>query len=254
MNVAILTASGIGSRAKQDIPKQFLHINNKPIIIYTLEAFQNHPMVDEIIVVCLKGWEEFLCAYTKQYNITKLKYIVNGGKTGQESIKNGIMEAKKHYGDDDLIIIHDGNRPLISDEIITQSLITCKKYGSAVAAIPCVEAIYKSENGKSSNIHIPREHLFRTQTPHTYPLKKLLWAEKEADKRNIENTTATCTLMSELGEEVYFSLGSEKNLKITTIEDIEIFKGLLDTNIDNYIKVGDLDDKYFAEPTICTRN
>lgn len=239
MNVAILTASGVGSRIKQDIPKQFLHIKNKPILIYTLEAFQNHPMIDEIIVICLKGWEEFLKTYAKQYNITKLKYIVNGGKTGQESIKKGIMEAQKHYDGKDIIMIHDGNRPLISDEIITQSLITCKKYGSAVAAIPCVEAIYKSENGLSSDVHIPREKLFRTQTPHTYPLEKLIWAEEEAERLNITDETAMCTLMTTLGEKVYFSLGSEKNLKITTLDDLDIFKGLLELNDDNdFIKRG----------------
>ena len=239
MNVAILTASGIGSRIKQDIPKQFLHIKNKPIIIYTLEAFQNHPMIDEIIVICLKGWEEFLKTYAKQYNITKLKYIVNGGKTGQESIKKGIMEAKKHYSGKDIIMIHDGNRPLISAEIITQSLVTCKKYGSAVAVIPCVEAIYKSENGISSDIHIPREKLFRTQTPHSYPLEKLIWAEEEADRLNITNETAICTLMTTLGEKINFSLGSEKNLKITTVDDLDIFRGLLElNNDDDFIKRG----------------
>lgn len=235
--IALLTAAGIGSRIKQDIPKQFLHIKNKPIIIYTLEAFQKHPMIDEIIVVCLEGWEEFLKIYAKQYNITKLKYIVRGGKTGQESIKNGIMEAEKYYDGNDIIMIHDGNRPLINDEIITQSIVTCQKYGSAVAAIPCVEAIYKSDDGISSEVHIPREKLFRTQTPHSYKLNKLIWAEKEADRLGLSNETAICTLMTTLGEKIYFSLGSEKNLKITTIDDLDIFKGLLEVNDnDDFIK------------------
>ena len=236
MNVAILTAAGRGTRTRQDIPKQFLHINNKPLIIYTLEAFQEHPSIDAILVVCLEGWHEVLGAYAKQFNITKLKWIVPGGATGTESIKNGIFELKKHCKKDDVILIHDGNRALVSQEIITDSLVTYKNYGSAVAAIPCVEAIFKSSDGISSDISIPREELYRTQTPHTYNLGKLLWAYKEADKKNIVSTTATCTLMNLLGEKVYFSKGSDRNMKVTTTEDIDIFKSLLDSELDAYIK------------------
>lgn len=236
MNLVILTAGGQGTRTNQDIPKQFLHINNKPLIIYTLEAFERHPNIDAILVCCLDGWQEILRAYAKQFNITKLKWIVKGGKTGTESIKNGVMELKKHCKPDDVVMIHDGNRALVSQEIINSSLITCKKYGSAVAAIPCVEAIFKSDDGISSNITIPREELYRTQTPHTYTLKKLLWAYDEAEKKNITSTTATCTLMNLLGEKVYFSKGSERNMKVTTVEDIDIFKALLNTELAEYIK------------------
>lgn len=235
-NIVLLTAAGRGTRTNQDIPKQFLHINNKPLIIYTMEAFQRHPNIDSILVVCLDGWHEVLWAYAKQFNITKLKWVVSGGKTGQESIKNGLYELKKHCKEDDIVMIHDGNRALISQDIITDSLVKCKEFGSAVAAIPCVEAVFKSSNGIDSDTHIPREELYRTQTPHTYPLKKILWAHEEAEKRNITNTTASCTLMNELGEKVYFSLGSEKNLKVTTVEDIEIFKALTNSSLDSYIK------------------
>ncbi len=235
MNIVILTAAGNGSRTHQDIPKQFLTINNKPLIVYTMEVFEKHPSIDAILVVCLDGWHEVLKAYAKQYNITKLKWVVSGGKTGTESIKNGIIELEKHCKKDDVILIHDGNRPLVSQEIITDSLVIYKKYGSAVAAIPCIEAIFKSQDGISSNVHIPREELYRTQTPHTYSLDKLLWAYKEAEKKNITSTTATCTLMNELGETIYFSKGSERNIKVTTVEDIELVKSLLETNLD-YIK------------------
>lgn len=201
-----------------------------------MEAFEMHPNVDSIIVVCLDGWQEVLKAYAKQYNITKLKWIVTGGETGQESIKCGLMELKKHCDENDIIMIHDGNRALVSQEIITDSLVKYKKYGSAVAVIPCIEAIFISDDGIVSENQIPRETLFRTQTPHTYSLGKLLKAHEEADKKGIKNSTATCTLMQSLGEKIYFSKGSEKNLKVTTIEDIEIFQALLNTNLSSNIK------------------
>ena len=132
MNVAILTAGGIGSRTHQDIPKQFLNVNNKPIIIYTLEAFQNHPNIDEICVVILEGWEQILWAYAKQFNIKKLKYVVVGGQTGQESIFNGLSAIKENHGDNDVVIIHDGNRPMVESDIITDNIVKQRRYGSAV--------------------------------------------------------------------------------------------------------------------------
>lgn len=234
--IALLTAAGVGSRTGQDIPKQFIHIDNKPLIIYTLEAFQNHPSIDEIVVVCLDGWHDILRAYAKQFNISKLHYIVSGGNTGQESIYNGLTEIKKHFDQNDVVLIHDGNRALVSNEIISNALSVYEKYGSAVVAIPCVEAVFKSDDGTSSTEQISRDELLRTQTPHIYSLKKLLWAHEQAKKRGITNTAATCSLMQQLGETIYFSPGSEKNLKVTTVDDIEIFKALLHTTKDEWLK------------------
>lgn len=237
MNIALLTAAGKGTRMGQDIPKQFMHVENKPLIIYTMEAFERHPAIDGIIVVTLPSWIDILKAYACQFNITKLKWIVPGGKTGQESIHKGLLKLKEEISSNDTVMIHDGNRCFVSDEIISDSLATFKKYGSAIAAIPCVEAVFRSENdGISSNVSIPREQLYRTQTPHTYSLEKLLWAHEQAAKKNITNTAATCVLMQELGETIYFSKGSEKNLKITTVDDLMIFKALLHTEKDKWIK------------------
>lgn len=228
MNIALLTAGGIGSRMHQEIPKQFLHVNNKPIIIYTLEAFQKNPNIDAIIVAILDRWEDMLWAYAKQYHIDKLKWVVIGGKSGQASIYNCLKRlSEENLPSDTVVMIHDGNRPLITQDIIADSLATFHKYGSAVAAIPCVEAIFRSSDGKASDISIERDELFRTQTPHTYTLGKLLWAHFLAKQKNIINTAATCVLMNTLGEKVYFSLGSEKNLKITTLDDLDIFKALI---------------------------
>ena len=236
MNIALLTAAGTGSRTHQDIPKQFIHVNNKPIIIYTLEAFQQHPNVDQICVVILKGWEEILWAYAKQFNITKLKYVVNGGETGQESIKNGLLAIRKEASDDDVIIVHDGNRPMVGQDLITDSLVKYKQFGSAVAVIPCTEVVFVSKEGYQSNKSIPREKLWRTQTPHTYRIGDLLQAHAEAEKRGITNMAASCALMEALGHTTYFSKGSEKNLKITTVEDIEIFTALLAAKNEDWIK------------------
>ena len=235
--VALLTAAGTGTRMGQDIPKQFIHVDNKPLIIHTMEAFQNYPAIDAIIVVTLPSWAAVVQAYANQFNITKLKWVVAGGTTGQESIHNGLMELSKHLSPNDIVMIHDGNRCLVSSEIISDSLATFYEKGSAVAAIPCVEAVFRSnDDGKSSDISIPREQLFRTQTPHTYTMGKLLWAHEEATKRGICNTAASCTLMQKLGERVFFSKGSETNLKITTVDDMLIFEALLHTKKESWLK------------------
>jgi 2-C-methyl-D-erythritol 4-phosphate cytidylyltransferase len=237
MVVALLTAAGTGTRMGQDIPKQFMHVENKPIIIHTMEAFQKHPSVDAIIVVTLPAWIDVLKAYARQFNITKLRWVVAGGRSGQESICNGLNTLRAELDEDTIVMVHDGNRCMVSGEIISDSLATFKQHGSAVAAIPCVEAVFKSaDDGLSSTVSIPREQLFRTQTPHTYTLGKLLWAHEEARRRGIADTAASCTLMQQLGEVVYFSRGSEENLKITTVDDMMIFKALLHTKKDSWLK------------------
>ncbi|MBA4699320.1 MAG: 2-C-methyl-D-erythritol 4-phosphate cytidylyltransferase [Ruminococcus sp.] len=236
MNVVVLTAAGNSTRMNQDIPKQFIHVDNKPVIIHTMEAFQRHPSIDAIIVVTIDSWSEVVWAYAKQFNITKLKWVVPGGDTGQESIYNGLAELKKHLISDDVVMVHDGNRPLVTSEIISDSIATFSKYGSAVAVIPCTEVVFESNDGKSSCASTEREKLFRTQTPHTYSFGELWGAHEEAKRRGITNTAASCMLMKELGKMTYFSSGSEENLKITTLEDLRIFKALLHTKQDNWIK------------------
>lgn len=228
MNIALLTAAGIGSRMGQEFPKQFLHVEDRPVIIHTMEIFQQHPGIDAILAVTLSSWIDVLQAYARQYGITKLCWIVPGGSTGQESIYNGLRALEDKVDLNTAVMIHDGNRCSVSSQIISDSLATYNMYGCAVAAIPCVEAVFKStDDGVSSTVSIPREQLFRTQTPHTYSLGKLLWAYGEAEKRGIKNSVAVCTLMQMLGETIYFSKGAETNIKLTTPDDLEIFKALL---------------------------
>ena len=211
----------------QDIPKQFLTINDRPVIIYTLENFQKHPDIDVIAVVCLKNWEQILKAYAEQFNITKLKHIIPGGETGQESIRNGLFALEKIYKEDDIVIIHDGNRPLISADVISDNIVTVQNHGCAIAAIPCTEAILKTEDGMVAIDSYERKTLRRTQTPHGFFLKNICDLHRRAIEAGITNSVASCTLAFDLGEKVYFSAGSEKNIKLTTVEDIEIFKALL---------------------------
>jgi 2-C-methyl-D-erythritol 4-phosphate cytidylyltransferase len=227
MNVALLTAAGSGTRMQLNIPKQFIHVDDKPIIIYTMEAFQNHPSIDAIIVVTIDSWSDVLWAYAKQFGITKLKWVVPGGDSGQESIRKGLDVLKRELSDEDVVLVHDGNRPLVSSQIISDSLATFSKYGSAVAAIPCTEVVFESDDGLTSMVSTERERLLRTQTPHTYRIGDLYGAHLEAQERGLTNTAASCMLMKELGRMTYFSKGSEENLKITTPEDLKIFKALL---------------------------
>lgn len=236
--IVILTAGGTGSRMHQDIPKQFITVDNKPIIVYTMEAFQKHPSIDEIYVSCLSGWSEILRAYANQFNITKLKTIVEGGKTGQESIFNGLNAIKENNKNtkDIIAIIHDGNRPMVSQDIITDNLAKQEIYGSAVTAIPTTEVVFVSEDKIVSEQVLDRDKLLRTQTPHAYKFDELWNVHMMAKKDDVNNMAASCSLMHKYGYKSYFSLGSEKNLKITTVEDIEIFKALLNAKNDSWIK------------------
>lgn len=229
MNIALIIAGGHGERMSSYIPKQFLTINDKPIIVYTMESFQNHDEIDKIMVVCLKGYEDILRSYAKQFNINKLEWIVTGGENGQSSIRNGIFELEKHCSPTDYILIHDSVRPLVAQSIISDNIASCKEYGSAITAIPCTEVILQKQE-TISNKYVPRETLVRTQTPQTFQLQKLSWAHREALNRGITNATATCSMMIDLGESVHLCKGLEGNMKLTTSEDITIISNLLKIN------------------------
>lgn len=229
MNIALLTAGGSGTRMLQDIPKQFMTINDKPIIIYTMEIFEKHPSIDKIIVACKEGWENILESYAKQFKISKLDKVVCGGKTGHESIRKMLDYAIEKYDDNDIALVHDGNRPMLSADIISNSISICKQKGCAITAIPCNDALLYTEDKVTSTKQISRDLLVRTQTPHTFKLKDLFDMHIEAEERGIKNSVASCTLAIELGKEIYFTPGSEKNIKITVPDDVEIFKALLNT-------------------------
>ncbi len=227
MNIVIITAAGVGTRTHQIVPKQFLNVNDKPIIIYTMECFQNHPEVDAIYVAILAGWEGFMDLYAKQFHITKLKGIVQGGATGQESIERVLDVVAKECSPQDLVMIHDGSRPYVPARVISDSIRVCREHGNATAAIDTKEAMLQTDDKVKSQISIDREILYRTQTPHTMRLKDMLELHEEAKEKGITGSVATCTLLIECGHTVWFSRGSDLNFKITSQEDLMIFRALV---------------------------
>ncbi len=235
-NIALIIAGGVGARMGQDIPKQFINVYDKPVIVYTLEAFQKHPQIDGIEVVCLNEWQGALMAYAKQFGISKLENIVDGGKNGQDSIRNGLFDiAQRHTDKDDIVLIHDAIRPMISAEVISDNIRVCRQYGNAITVVPCTAAMLRTYDSLSSEQQIPRDNLKITQTPQAFFIQEIVEAHKEALEKGITNSIASCTMYIELGRKLYMSQGSEKNVKLTTVEDIEIFKALLSAKKDEWI-------------------
>lgn len=229
MNTAIIIAGGSGHRMQLDIPKQFINVNDKPIIIYTLEAFQKHPQIDNILVVCIDGWQDMLRAYAKQNHIDKLKWIVDGGETGQESIRNGVFALRDICKNDDIVIIHDGIRPLVEEAVLSDVIVKCGQYGNAVTSLPYNEQIFVKKDETTTTQYIPRETLQRVSTPQAYRYDKLLkgYERAFAEKIGIYGSSYANTMMVDLGETLHFAKGSDKNIKITTQDDLEIFKALI---------------------------
>ena len=229
MVVAVIIAGGSGSRTGQDVPKQFLNVNDKPILFYTLESFQQHPEIDAIEVVCLDGWQEMVKTYSRQFGIDKLRWITPGGASGQESIRNGVFNLQEYCREDDMIIIHDGIRPLVDQSVLTDVIRVCKKFGNAVSSLPYNEQIFVTSDQETTSRFIPRETLRRVMTPQAYYYKDLLPAYRKAFEENIgiKGSSYTNTMMVELGTVLHFAAGSEKNIKLTTRDDIELFKAYL---------------------------
>ena len=239
-NIALIIAGGSGNRMGQDIPKQFINVYDKPVLIYTLEGFERHPMIDAIEVVCLDGWHDVLRAYAKQFNITKLKWVISGGKTGQESIRNGVYNLEDKAKEDDIIIIHDGIRPLVDATVLTDVIQKAKEFGNGVTSMPYNEQIFvvNPEDATTTKQYIPRETLRRVSTPQAYQFGRLDSAYHEAFEKEIGiyGSSYTNTMMVELGETLHFAAGSDKNIKLTTKDDLELFKGYLKMDKNNWLK------------------
>lgn len=231
-NVVIIIAGGVGSRMGANIPKQFIKVNGKHVLAYTCESFQKNTLIDAIEVVCIDGWEDEVWRYKERYGITKLLWITKGGNTAQESIRNGVYYLKGKVSDDDNIIIHDGIRPLVDDTVIDDLIEKCNKYGNAVTSMPYNEQIFLVDDGISTVKYIPRETLRRVATPQCYKYKLLNEKYHEAfEKRvGIYGSSYTNTMMVELGVRLYFAEGSDRNIKLTTPGDLEIFKAMMRNN------------------------
>lgn len=226
MNVALILAGGVDARFKMDIPKQFVNVNNRPIIVYTLEIFQKHPDIDEIVVSCLDGWQEMVRVYGKQFNISKLSTIIPGGRDAQESTYHGLKELKDRMGSGDIVVVHDAIRPNVSEELISASIQSCRKQGMGVAATYIMDNIMHSQDGREGYESINRNRIMKVQTPQAFDFQYIWNMHNRALQENSVGAWDNSSLLTSLGQKVYFSEGSDLNMKINTTEDVEMFKAL----------------------------
>lgn len=232
MNIAIIFAGGIGQRlnnGENSTPKQFLKINDKPIIIRTLELFQTHKDIDKIYISIHPDYYEYMQELVKYYYITKAVGMVNGGKTAQESIYNALKLAQKENPQDSIVLIHDGVRPNITEEVITKNIECTKKNGNAITCTSCFETILISENGINPE-HVPyRKDTYAAQAPQTFHLGEVIEAHEITRKTNPNYTDIvdTCTLYKTLDKKTFMVKGNRGNIKITTIEDLYILRALI---------------------------
>lgn len=224
MVTAMLFAGGVGRRMKSDdLPKQFIEIGGKPIIVRTMEHFEKHPEVDRIVVACKEDWIDHLEALIKDYKITKVHSVVPGGATGYASIHNGVMETAKLMTDpDDIILICDGVRPMLTERLISDSIRYARECGTSVPVTPSIDSLLFSEDGKFCEKSYERSSMYITQAPQGYTMEKILWAHSEAERRGIVNPVSSSELFIELGEKVRLFEGERINIKVTTQEDLEI--------------------------------
>ena len=229
MNVALILAAGTGSRmGNADKPKQFLPIYGKPLMIHTIEAFEMHDDIEKIVVVTSEGYEDQVKVWCKQYDLGKVKAVVHGSDSRQGSVYNG-LQAIKNLGisDDDIIVIHDAARPLISQNIITSNIEACKKYDAVDTVIKATDTIVaSSDNERITNIP-NRSELYQGQTPQTFKFALISEAHEKAKSGQIPNVTDDTKLVISMGKEVHLVEGSKQNFKITTFDDLMMLKALL---------------------------
>lgn len=227
MNIAIITAGGIGTRMKAPIPKQFLEVDGKPLIFYTLNAFQKSKLIDAIVVVYLEGYLNYFETMIKDYGLDKVKWLTPGGATNQLSIFNGLKRIEKEVSATDIILVHDGIRPLVSEDVIEDSIKVCSMYGNAVAVVPSNEAMLQSTDGNQSTISIDRNSIWKTQTPHSMKYRDMVLLLQKTIEKGITNSVAICTMLIENNITVHFSKGNNNNFKLTQPEDLFLFTAFL---------------------------
>lgn len=228
MNIGIILAGGIGSRMGiVDKPKQFIDIYGKPIIVYTLEAFDNHPEIDYIGVVCLDEWMDDLKILLRKYEINKVKWLIKGGMSRQESVYNAIITISKDVNDDDILVIHDSVRPLVSHKIISNNISSAKQFGATDTVIPSTDTIIKSLDGLQIHEVPNRSELYIGQTPQSFKFELIKRAHETAIESNKLNSTDDCQLVLDLGEKVKLVMGDKLNFKITSFDDLLLLKAII---------------------------
>lgn len=234
MNIAVILAGGVGSRVGADRPKQFIEVLGKPILAYTIDVFQNHPEIDAIEVVCHKSWKDYLNGMIKQYSLNKVKWIADGGETFQESVLNGINYLNDKISREDIVLVHFGASPFIKEDIVSDCIRVCKDKGNAISTVDYFLLSGKKNDTKSvddpnnyTDIYIDRDTVACMNSPHAFNYGFIKDLYDKAIKTGIINEVEphTTTLMYKMGKRIYFSKGSQTNIKITKKEDLDLFEG-----------------------------
>lgn len=227
MNIAIILAGGSGTRMGSDIPKQFIDIYGKPMIIHTLESFDVNPEIDKIMVVCKAEWQEDLKIWIRKFGLNKVRGIINGGDTRQESVYNAIRALDGECNEDDILVIHDAARPLISQRIINENIIGSKEYGAVDTVIPSADTIVKSVNNETIDTIPKRSELYLGQTPQSFRYNLIKEAHEASIERQTQDATDDCQLVLALNKNVYLVNGDKLNFKVTTFEDLLLLKSVI---------------------------
>ena len=226
--VALILAGGIGKRMGVSLPKQFLEIKGKPVLVHTLSNFQRNDSVNSIVVVCVSDWIEYTWDLVKKYNLSKVEAIIPGGDTSHDSTRNGIFHLRRTLGKGDVVIIQDAARPILPQKAIDEMLRIAKDNGNASLAIPCYETVIYTDDQLSGNKELDRSHLMRVQTPQAYEYSSILELYERAEKEDRHDFIYADIVAVEYGMTVYFSKGFTNNIKITKQEDIPLCEYLMD--------------------------
>ncbi len=232
MITAMILAGGVGSRVGADRPKQFVEIFGKPVVVYTIEIFQKNSNIDAIEVVCHKEWKEYLINMIEQYNLDKVKWVTDGGETFQDSVMNGINNLKDKIKSDDYVLIQYGAAPFTSDKIVNDVIRVMQDKGSAVTATPCYQLLGSNDENATSKTWVDRDKYIQIACPYGFKYSYLLDIYKRAEERGLLETIEphTTSLMYALGDTLYQAYGDQTNIKITTREDLELFKRIIPLN------------------------
>lgn len=231
MNVALIFAGGVGQRMKiSSKPKQFLELYGKPILIYTLEKFEDNPEIDSIVLICVKEWIEHAKLLLKRYGISKVCAVVSGGETGQISIRNGVEKAHELFPSDTILLIHDGVRPLIDSKTISKAIRCVKKNGNAITISPCIETVVTVDDKNDVDRVINRNRCFNAKAPQCFILKDIYGAHMKAKDDGYSDFIDSACLMAHYGHQLHCIEGSSSNIKITTPMDYYLFKAIIDAN------------------------
>lgn len=229
MNIAIIFAGGSGVRMGAGIPKQFLEINGKPILIHTLQLFQYHDKIDKIYLSVLEQYIPYVQELVDEYRLKKVVKIISGGETAQDSIYNALKTAEAENEKDSIVLIHDGVRPFVSYEVISDNIESVKKHGNGITCTPCYETIMISKNGEQVDTVPYRKETFAAQAPQSFYLKDIIAAHDvvRASETGYENMVDACTIIRSQGIEAHMVMGNRGNIKVTTPEDVYMFRALL---------------------------